>query len=143
MAGILPRFGQGPITQEVVETVKGGQLVEARAGGKVGVAAAGSLVVLGVATRDAVPTASANGTDALGNPTLTLDGPSKYVAVGSNAHYPVKYTAAATFGVALIAAANGEVTPAGAAPDARTIIGYCAEPLGVAAGATGLVKITR
>ena len=41
----------------------------------------------------------------------------------------------------LVAAANGQVTPAGATPDARTIVGRCTNPGGVAAGAVGLMRI--
>jgi hypothetical protein len=48
----------------------------------------------------------------------------------------VRYAAAANFGTKLVAAANGEVTPVGAAAasDAQQIVGYCYETI----GATGL-----
>jgi hypothetical protein len=53
------------------------------------------------------------------------------------------YAAAATFGQRLVAAANGQVTPAGAAPDAREVIGVCYEEAGVSTvGATGAVLLT-
>jgi hypothetical protein len=53
----------------------------------------------------------------------------------------VTYAGAATFGQLLIAAANGQVTPAGAAPDVRTIVGRCTAPAGVGAGAVGLIRL--
>jgi hypothetical protein len=145
MSGVVPRFVQGPVTYQAVETIVGGQLVEARTGGVVGVAAAGSLKVLGVATKDATPTVAGTGTDAFGNPTLTLQYVTNTVAVGgSDAIYPVTYSANAAFGDRLVATASGTVAPAGATPDARTIVGYCAEPAGVVIGtnAVGLAKIT-
>ena len=51
------------------------------------------------------------------------------------------YAAAANFGDALICAANGQVTPAGATPDARQIVGKCTAPNGVGIGAVGLMRI--
>jgi hypothetical protein len=145
MSGVVPRYVQGPVTYTVVETIVGGQLVEARIGGVVGVAAAGSFKVLGVATKDATPTVAGTGTDAFGNPTLALQYVTNMVAVGgSDAIYPVTYSANAAFGDRLVATANGTVGPSGATPDARTIVGYCAEPAGVVIGtnAVGLAKIT-
>ena len=141
MSTVLPIYEYGPVTWPVVELVKGGQLVEARSAG-VGVAAAGSLKVLGVARTDAIPTATSQDlTNALGASVLNLSPVSPYVAVGRGAFYPVTFTAAAAFGDKLIAAANGQVTPAGATPDARTIIGYCAALGGVALGAVGMAFI--
>lgn len=131
MSGITPKFEQGPITYTVAEPVTGGQLIEARTG-NVGVAAAGSLKVLGVALKDATNAAAA-ATDSYPLPST--------VPVANDVVVRVTYAAAATFGQKLIAAANGQVTPAGAAPDARTIVGYCADPAGVGAGATGLAYI--
>lgn len=144
MPAIVPKFERGPVTYEVVESVPAGRLVEGRAASKVGLAAAGSLVVLGVATTDAKPLAATTGTDAFGNQTLTLDPIDQYTAVGGNgAIYPVEYAADAAFGAKLIAAASGKVTPAGATPDARTIVGECREPGGVvvATKAIGLAKV--
>lgn len=138
MSGIVPVFEHGPITYEVVEAVTGGQLVEARAGGKIGVAAAGSLVSLGVATKDAIPTTTdqqAAGVNYAPKP--------PYVAVGRNAFYRITYAANANFGDALIVAANGQVTPAGATPDARTLVGYCADPNGAVAGSTAITYIGK
>lgn len=143
MAGVIPRFTTGPVTYEVVEAVAGGKIVEARAAGKVGVAAAGSVKVLGVATKDSAPVASNSTTDAFGNKVLNINPVTQYCAVGVG-FYPVTYAATATFGVALKAAANGQVTPWLSGTDAANlIIGYCAEPLGVNSGAVGLAKISR
>lgn len=142
MAGVVPRFEKGPITCTVAETVRGGQLVEARAGGVVGVAGAGSATVLGVATKDAAPPGTRQGTDEFGHLTYTEVAITEYVAVGgAGAVYPVTYAAAANFGDRLVAAAEGQVTPAGATPDARTIVGVCWEPNGVTAGSVGLARI--
>lgn len=145
MAGVIPKFTTGPVTYKVGEVVPGGSLVAARddlPAGTVGVAGAGSLRVLGVATKDAKPASDPNSTDEFGNLRLDVSGVTDLVAVGVG-FYPVKYAATAKHGDALIAAANGQVTPAGATPDARSIVGYCAEVLGVTAGAVGLAKISR
>lgn len=144
MAGIIPKFENGPVTYEVVEQVIGGQLVEARTGGKVGVAAAASVKVLGVATTDATPTPTAASTDVFGNQTIPMVPIDQYTAVGGASRiYPVTYSANAAFGDKLVATANGTVAPAGATPDARTIVGECREPGGVviATKAVGLARI--
>lgn len=148
MAGVIPKFTTGPVTYKAGQAIKGGQLVEARgarvdiAAGTVGVAGAGSLLVLGVATTDAKPATDPNSTDEFGNPVLDTSGVSEFTAVGVG-FYPVLFTTNAGHGQALIAAAGGGVAAAGAAPDARSVVGYCAEPNGVVAGATGLAKISR
>lgn len=145
MSGVTPRYQYGgPVTYQTVETIVGGQLVEARAGGLVGVAAAASVKCLGVATKDATPTVAGTGTDAYGNPTLALQYVTNTVAVGGgDTIYPVTYSANAAFGDALVVTANGTVAPAGAAPDARTVVGRCVEPNGVVIGTNviGLAKI--
>jgi len=144
MSGVIPRYERGPITYTVVEAVKGGQIVEARASSVVGVAAAGSTTVLGVATKDALPEASRSSTDAFGFPVYNEVALTQYVAVGVG-FYPVVYAANAAFGKRLKAAAAGKVTPWVSGTDAADlIIGYCAEPAGVtSAGGTtvGLAKI--
>lgn len=152
MAGVIPRFTTGPVTYTVVETVRGGQMVEARAGGKVGVAADGSNLVLGVATKDAKPPGSPYGVDEFGNPTISSVVITEFVAVGHAAEYPVTFSEAAAFGTPLVASAAGQVRPYRATdPDgtgvltadagAHLIIGRCTEPNGVAAGAVGLARI--
>ena len=145
MGGVVPKFESGPVTYAVVEVVVGGLLVEARAASKVGVAAAGSLKCLGVATSDAQPTNPGPTTDAFGNTVYSQVNVDQYTAVGGNGRiYPVTYAADAAFGDMLVCAAAGKVTPAGATPDARTIVGQCREPGGVviATKVIGLAKIT-
>jgi hypothetical protein len=143
MPSVVTRFQTGPRTYPAVEAITGGQLVEARVGG-VGVAAAGSLVVKGVAKDDASNTGTPlTPTTVAGHPQLAAFVVPTSVAVesGHRTVMGVTYAAAATFGQKLIAAANGQVTPAGATPDARTIVGECDEPAGVASGATGATII--
>lgn len=140
MPGVVPRYESGPITYEVVEAVVGGQLVEARTASKVGVGAAASVKILGVATKDAKPYADPAGTID-GNPSINLSAPTQYVAVANRGVWPVTFSSAAAFGDPLVATADGKVAPAGATPDARTIVGRCVEPAGVASGAVGLARI--
>lgn len=147
MAGVIPKYKGGPVTYQVVETIKGGQLVEARAGSKVGVAAAGSTTCLGVATKDATPAATLSGTDAtFGWPTLNQNPVTDYVAVEGipSIFADVVYAANASFGALLKCAANGQVTPFVSGTDAPAlIVARCVEPAGVTVGtkATGLTKI--
>jgi len=109
-----------------------GVVVERRSGTDlIGNAAAGSLVVVGVAIDDVPASAAYVG--------------GKYVGLGhemtvfSGGFVQVVFAATTTEGQRLIAAANGQVTPAGASPDARTIIGHADSA--VAAGAVGIMYI--
>lgn len=128
------------------ELIVGGHLVEARAGGRIGVAAAASTKVLGVAIGDAsapedqVLTPTTIG----GRPVLNAVVPATEVAVVyGGVETAVEYAAAAAFGDLLVAASNGRVTPAGATPDARTIVGRCTAPAGVSgAGVYGLTRVS-
>lgn len=116
----------GPKSYPVAETVTGGQLVEGRTtgnGDSVGVAAAGTFKCMGVALNDAV---TALVTDPV-NGVLNTAPLGTRVDVAKNVEAPVKYAAAANIGDKLIAASNGRVTPAGATPDARTIVGECTQ----------------
>lgn len=129
-------------------TVTGGTFVEGRAAGRIGTAAAGSLKWLGVALGDAqspeardtatVPAAGLNG-----RPVINFgQWPTNTAVAYSGAEVPVVYSAVAAFGESLVITANGQVAPAGATPDARTICGKCTEPAGVTVvGAVGLVRI--
>jgi hypothetical protein len=135
---IVSKGGPRTFTPASGEAIRGGVLIEARAAGRVGVAAAGSFVVLGVATNDAqapeqlitTPTVDAFGRNVLS----AAQFPTTVAVVYGAAEVPVTYAANATFGQKLVAAAAGTVTPAGAAADARTIVGVCTEPLGVVVG---------
>lgn len=143
MSSVPQTTKQGPRTYPPVEPVAGGQVVEGRAAG-VGVAAAASNRPMGIAINDAVPADQVNteATVVNGRPVLNMVVPQTVVAVASaGIEVPgVTYAAAAEFGDLLVAAAAGAVTPAGAAPDARQIVGRCAQLGGVAAGAKGSVR---
>lgn len=134
----------GPRTYTPAEPILGGQLVEARAAGRIGVAAAGSVKHLGVALTDAQSPDAFVGTPTVvdGRPVLNAAPLPPLVAVAyGGIEVPVVYAAAAAFGDRLVAAALGRVTPAAATPDARTIVGTCTEPNGVtAAGAVALMR---
>lgn len=136
MAAVNPRFGEAQalsISYTAVEALSGGALVERRTGArKVGLAGAGSLVVAGVAHQDVVAAATARYDQVKVDEELALN-------VFRHCVILVTYTAAATVGQKLIAAANGQVTPAGATPDARTVIGECFDATGI--GAVGLALI--
>lgn len=146
MPGIPQVRKGGPITCTPAAgvSITAGQVVEARAGGRIGPAAAGSLVALGVAIQDAiapedlVTQATTVGGRAVLNTAVLPQNVS--VVCDPGTEVPVVYAAAATWGQFLVAAANGQVTPAAAAADPRTIIGKCAAPAGVGAGSTGLMK---
>ncbi len=147
MPGISIRTQRGPRTYPPVEPIIGGQLVEGRtaSGGGIGVAAAASVVVVGVALFDAqaasaVVTTPTTGAD--GRPVLnTAQLPSEVAVAGSGMEVLVTYSAAATFGQRLVCTGSGAVGPAGATPDARTIVGRCSAAAGVAAAALGYMVI--
>ncbi|MCZ1075081.1 hypothetical protein [Rhodococcus sp. A5(2022)] len=145
MSAVLEVTKTGPKTFIPAERITGGQLVEARAAGRIGVAAAGSTKVLGVALTDAQNpeaevTAPTTGPD--GRPVLnTAQLPTRVTVAYSGTEVKVTYSAAATFGDKLVATAAGKVGPAAATPDARTIVGICTEPAGVAANGVGLMRI--
>lgn len=148
MSGVLPRYKEGPRSYQVSAAVKGGQLVvpdTANVGKvKVAPAAAGVANVLGVALVDAQPAADQSGdTTSYGAPVIDVSVPGDTTSVAyGGICVPVTYQAAASFGDKLIASATvaGQVAPAAATPDARTIVGVCDEPKGVAAGAVGLMR---
>jgi hypothetical protein len=125
--GAIPQVRQtGPKSYPVVEAVTGGQLVEGRttgAGDSVGVAAAGTVKCMGVSLNDAVATVVTTPV----NGVLDVAPLGNRANVAKNVEVPVKYAAAANIGDKLIAASNGRVTPAGATPDARTIVGECTQ----------------
>ena len=142
MPSVTPIFGHPgmPISYTAVEAITGGRLVERRAGTRlVGMAAAGSLKVAGVAAWD-VPVTRA-----------TIQGPQvgdgHELKVFTNCVIEVTFVAAAVEGDQLIAAANGQVTPLAAAAgavaadinNARAIVGYAFEAVG--AGAQGLMRV--
>lgn len=136
---------QGPKSFQPAELIVGGQLVEARAASRIGVAAAGSTKVIGVALVDGVNPEAISTTPAIvsGRPVLnTALLPTQVAVAYGGMEVPVTYSGAAAFGDKLIAAAAGTVAPAVAADiDARAIVGICSQPLGVAQGGVGLMRI--
>lgn len=124
--------------------VTAGQLVEARAAGRIGPAAAGSFVALGVALTDAYAPEDISLASSTINGKTVVNAfvPAANCAVSyAGTEVTVTYAAAASFGQLLVAAANGQVTPAGATPDARTIVGRCTAPNGISgAGVAGLMR---
>ena len=148
MPGTVQVTKTGPRTYSpaATKTVRGGRVVEFVTGGRIQEAGAGSLKVAGVALTDAIAPedlSTAPGTDAFGKPVsnFAVYPTTTAVAYGGD-EVEVTYAANAAQGDPLIAAANGTVTPAGATPDARTIIGRCTQPGGVvvATKATGLAR---
>jgi hypothetical protein len=154
VSAVVIRTKHGPETFRADEPIVGGQLVEARgsvvinfgdAVGLVGVAAAGSTTVLGVALTDAVPEDDIDLASILaGTPPRPVLNAAPLPPLVPVAHggmeVPVTYAANADFGVKLIGASMGRVTPAGANPDDRTIVGTCTAEAGVLAGQTGLMR---
>lgn len=154
MPSIVQKFKTGPRTYPAVEAITGGQLVEARStsGGGAGVAAVGSVKVLGVALDDANPTGTPSAPTIVGGrPSLSAVVVPTDVAVAYNEIVPVTYAANAAFGDLLVAAANGQVTPvaavttptAGDVTSTRGIVGRCEERGGVTAGNVGLAYIGK
>lgn len=135
MPAVTNLFEHGPITYPVSASTSGGQLVEAVSGGTVAPAAAGSVVVLGVAVKNAEPSdAGATSTTAYGADVVDASWPRDEVAVAYRGVFRVTYAAAAAFGDLLVAAANGQVTPYTAGTTTfDAIVGRCVEPGGVAA----------
>ncbi len=142
MPGIPVYSKTGPRTftpaNDSVQIV-GGLLVEARSGGRVGVAAAASVHVLGVALTDAqapealvtTPTVDAQGRNLLSAAIL----PTSVAVAYGGCEAQLTYSANASFGDLLVATANGTVAPAttgtGGLMNPLTIVGRCTEPLGV------------
>jgi hypothetical protein len=142
MATVIPRFDQGPVTFTALAAVTGGQLCDGAAGG-VQPAGAASNVCVGVATTDALPTSTSQAPTIPGASVAINAAPiPPYVAVANSGVWPLTYAAAATFGQRLVTAANGQVTPAAATPDARQVVGICMEPAGVGIAGVGATLLT-
>lgn len=141
MGGVVPRYQYGPVTFQVSADVAGGQLVEVDDAGKVKPATAGSMRVVGVASTDALldPSAVA-GSGSYASP-LRTDVPNDYVAVWRGVFISVTFAADTVPGTRLIAAASGTVTPGGATPDAKTLVGYALDNVDVSENAKGVAFI--
>lgn len=97
------------------------------------VAGSAATNVLGVALIDAAPYNPNQS-----NPTAAFPSADR-VTVGAHGEFPVTYAANATIGQKLLAAASGQVTPAGAGPAADQVVGYCTQS--TAAGQVGRAYI--
>lgn len=136
MAGTAQYRKAGPRTFTPGAVIRGGRVVEPHATpGRIQEAAAGSFRTLGVALTDAIaPEAVVTGpvAGADGRPVTALySAPTTVAVADSGIEVKVTYSANAAFGDRLVCTGNGEVGPAGAAPDARSIVGKCTEPNGV------------
>lgn len=146
-AGQYRKTGPRTYTPANNQTIAGHHVVEAVAGGRIQHAGAASVKHLGVALTDAIApeqlvTGSTTGGD--GRPVTALYSLPTTVAVAdAGIEVKVVYNANANFGDWLICAAAGTVTPAGATPDARTVVGQCREPGGVVVSTNplGLTKL--
>jgi predicted RecA/RadA family phage recombinase len=107
------------LTMTAGGTIVGGNIVIYSANRTVVQGTAASMLVAGVALHNA-----ASG---------------EKVTVATDGVWPVKAANAVSFGQRLISGATGQVDPAGAAPDARSVIGYALES--IAGAATGRVKL--
>ncbi|WP_431231522.1 hypothetical protein ACQ856_18340 [Mycolicibacterium psychrotolerans] len=148
MSGAAQYRKTGPRTYSPKQgtTVKAHRVVEAVAPGRIQLAGAASVRTLGVALTDCIaPEDLQTGPviDGSGRPVTAMYAlPVNTAVADGGIEVKVEYAADAVFGDRLVAAANGKVTPAGATPDARTIVGKCTEPLGVtvATNAFGLME---
>ncbi len=138
--------GPRTYTPAATKTVRGGRGVEFAANGRIQEWAAGTFRAAGVALTDAIAPEDVNtqATIVNGRPVLnTVVLPQTVAVAYGGDEVPMTYAANANQGDLLVAAANGTVTPAGATPDARTIVGRCTQPGGVvvATNPVGLVRL--
>jgi hypothetical protein len=146
MASTVANKRFGPETYSVVEAVNAGafpQLVEARtATSNVGVAAADSAAVLGVALYPALPAGSDTGAGTTygGMVSQKFDVPTDEVAVAYTGTFKLKAVGAIAFGADVKAAASGQVATIGASAFGLRV-GRCVEPGGIASGATGRIRL--
>lgn len=142
MASVVPINTAGPDTYDANVLIAGGVLVEPDAAtGKVKVCTAASVKCLGVAHYSMAPQGSITGTTAYGETVIDMSTLQTEGAIGWQGTYKLTATGAIAFGDPVICAAAGTVSTAGAAPDARTLIGKCVEPLGIAGGQIGLIRL--
>lgn len=137
MSGVAQYRQGGPDTYVPADnaTIRGGDIVEAVAGGRIQRAGVGSTKALGAALTDAIaPEDVSTGTsnDALGRPVAVMVPIPTTVAVAYGpTTVKLTYAANAAFGDYLACAANGTVTPIAADGDPRLIVARCVEPQGV------------
>jgi hypothetical protein len=135
MSGVNPVLWTGPDTVAVNVAVTGGQLVMPDSTtGKVKPATLSALTVLGVALEDGQPTSAQTSTN------FSTARPDIAVAYGGT-DVRVTYAANAAYGVKLMAAASGQVTPY-VAGTTDMVVGICTEPAGVTSGNVGRMRLT-
>lgn len=151
MSSVVPYNVQGPDTYVVSALIDGGVLVEPDGAnpGKVKVATAGTTKCLGVTLYSAAPAGSIQGTTSYGEVVIDMSTLQEEVAVAWQGTYKLKATGAIAFGDLVVVAANGTVSTAAAVTTptpgdvttTRAIVGRCVEPLGIAGGALGLIRL--
>lgn len=159
MSGSLPINKFGPFSFQASGLILGGQLViptgssgataappgagsaqtvMACTTANVSGLAAGAISVLGVAGNDGnvLTMPGLPSTNTYQQQQLDIAQEPDYVSVYPIGLFNIQYEASCAFGAALIAGVAGGVTPAGAAPDARTVIGRCMQAGGVVVSGT-------
>lgn len=141
MSAVLPHYKQGPANYQVSTLIFGGQIVDptTQTAGTTDLtvkpAGAASANWLGVAAGDANVIATQTGAaNTYGQPQIDISVLTDYTAVyygGVDIWVWYSNAAAVAPGQAIICAAGGAVTVAGATPDARTVVGRCTHPGGV------------
>lgn len=145
MSGVNPRYTGGPRSYQVNAAVKGGQVVvpDGTTGKVKPCATAAATNVLGVALIDAQPVVDqSSSTTSYGMPVVDASLPQDYVTVAEGGTtVPVTYSGTVAFGGKVQADATGGVMAWANTGNGSEIIGICAEPAGMAAGAVGLVRL--
>lgn len=130
----------GPDTFEVSGSVGGGLLVEPDGAnpGKVKLCTVDSTKWLGVTLTNAEAAGTTGTTSIWGNPTTDLSVPQPNVAVAWTGTFKLTAAAALNFGDIVYPAAAGQVQKATTTGRA---VGMVVEPLGIASGAQGRVRL--
>lgn len=139
MATTYPKFEGGPKTYVANSAVTGGTLVQLRSDGKIEVAPAGSVAVVGVAQKDAAPRTEPVTTS---GGAFDITAPSGTTAVFNHGEFVLKYAANCNPGQTLKAGALGTVTPWVSGTDAADlIVGRCTAAAAVLANASDRARI--
>jgi hypothetical protein len=151
MTAVVPYNKIGPDTYVVSALIDGGVLVEpdGAAPGKVKAATAGTTKCLGVTQYSAAPSGAIQGNTSYGEVVIDMSTLQEEVAVAWQGTFSLKATGAVAFGDLVVCAAVGTVATAAAVTTptpadvttSRAIVGRCVEPLGIASGARGLIRL--
>ena len=149
LGGIVPRYQEGPVTFPVGTAVTAGMLVETNGASPAALqpASAGSKLVIGVATLDAVPAATSQTPTVPGwsGPSINVSPLPPYTSVATEGVWQLTFAANASFGARLKAAAGGQVTPwVDGTDDPAMVVGVCYETAGVtfvSGGSPGAVRL--